>query len=61
VEEAGADEANPGETNGDVDSAEDANSELAAVAELMFALEDGNPWLDVCVVMDALYPIVVEL
>jgi hypothetical protein len=60
VKEAAAEDANPEETNEDADRAEDAESEVVA-AEVMFAVEDGNPWLDVCVVIDELYPIVVEL
>jgi hypothetical protein len=60
VNEAAAEDANPEETSEDADRAEDAKSEVVA-AEVMFAMEDGNPWLDVCVVLDALYPIVVEL
>lgn len=53
MNEAAAEDANPEETNEDADRAEDAESEVVA-AEVMFAAEDGNPWLDVCVMLDEL-------
>jgi hypothetical protein len=60
VNETAAEDASPEETNEDADRVEDAESEVVA-AEVMFAVEAGNLWLNVCVVMDELYPIVVEL
>jgi hypothetical protein len=59
VEEASSGDADPEEIK-DEDAVE-ARSAVIAAAELMFSLEDGNPWLDVCVAMVESYPIVVEL